>query len=298
MFCIWVSLAHFGSAIMTKLLPCPWIIFQNFLMMEEKVMGKREEEMGGGRLGEGGGREGGWGRGREGRWGRGDGGRGGRGGRVGWWVKIKAHGISFGGSQNFVFFTFFYFSKIMSNNLKHTTYFWERVHWDNTYIAALFVLSGSGLLKSHFADQGPSGLNKARCLGHGGGIHTPYIFSSQLHSELHPGSNMFAEWLLGWFIWQPRKQAEAVSGMMTRLWPQSRLCFLTCTPDTRHYASSSLNRKRVWIGSHIHCIILHSVKSRPAGSRLGACLTNATHGLVWAGAGDRAALPLISEKLH
>lgn len=55
----------------------------------------------------------------------GEGGRreGGRGGRVGWWVKIKAHGISFGGSQNFVFFTFFYFSKIMSNNLKHTTYF-------------------------------------------------------------------------------------------------------------------------------------------------------------------------------
>lgn len=82
-------------------------------------MGKREGEREGdeGR----GKREGGeMGEGEEGGRGDGEGGveGGGRGGRVGGWVKIKACGISFGGSQNFVFFTFFYFPQIMSNNLK------------------------------------------------------------------------------------------------------------------------------------------------------------------------------------
>lgn len=86
-----------------------------------------------------------------------------------------------------IFLTFFYVSKFMTNNFKKILVISEKEYTEinNLYIAALFVLGGSGLLKCPFADEGPSGLNKAQCQGCGRGIHAPYIFFFfQLHSEL------------------------------------------------------------------------------------------------------------------
>lgn len=58
------------------------------------------------------------------------------------------------------------------------------MHWNNIYIDALFVLSSPGLLKCALADEGPLGLKKTQCLGHGGGIHTPHVCYFQLCSGL------------------------------------------------------------------------------------------------------------------
>lgn len=58
------------------------------------------------------------------------------------------------------------------------------MRWNNIYIAAVFVVSGPGLLKGDFADERPLGLKKTQCLGRGGGIHTPHICYFQLCSEL------------------------------------------------------------------------------------------------------------------